>query len=203
MEMKPPSLVVIILTQANIKDTKSGLYPVKLLNEFACYSLTEWDDSVSKQYSQYSQSSQRTNDEKFLNAPVKAMFELQHFKEANLCVTVGQIANVYIDLDGSSMLALSVGKRQIQLIRENIDVASARIGLNPAYKAGVTNFNEFPQVVDDLAGKICAFKIIGSGENMERKLAGKTFLWRTLTAAIRSTDNIVLTVASSGIASLY
>ncbi|KAI4334689.1 hypothetical protein L6164_013404 [Bauhinia variegata] len=31
---------------------------------------------------------------------------------------------------------------------------------------------------------------------------GKTFLWRTLTAAIRSTGNIVIAVASSGIASL-
>ncbi|KAI4347678.1 hypothetical protein L6164_008468 [Bauhinia variegata] len=55
----------------------------------------------------YSQSSQIIDDEIFLkNAPVKAMFELQHFKEAE-----------------------------------------------------VTNFNEFPQAIDDLAGKICAFKI--------------------------------------------
>ncbi|KAI4328560.1 hypothetical protein L6164_020904 [Bauhinia variegata] len=30
----------------------------------------------------------------------------------------------------------------------------------------------------------------------------KTFMWRTLTAAIHSTGNIVLAVASSGIASL-
>ncbi|KAI4334691.1 hypothetical protein L6164_013406 [Bauhinia variegata] len=114
MEMNPASLVVIILTQANIKDTKSSLYPVgvqsywtasklfidehiKEINEFKA-SLAKWDSFVSKQYSQYSQSSQMTDDEKFIkNTPLKAMFELQQFKEANLCVTVGQIAKVYTD----------------------------------------------------------------------------------------------------------
>ncbi|KAI4351317.1 hypothetical protein L6164_005691 [Bauhinia variegata] len=227
LSKKAPSNVLVSgLYPAGVQSywTASKLFideDIKEINEFKA-SLAKWDDSVSVQYSQYSQSSQMTEDEKFLkNAHVKAMFELQHFKEANLCVTVGRIAKVYTDPGWFFYACTKCGKKTnpidqgkyrcgqcktldstphtseahhlinlkvvMLFIRYRVEVLvhddenHARFVLWDrecmeliGHIAGVTNFNEFPQAVDDLAGKICAFKIkpqIGGATSLGQEIS--------------------------------
>ncbi|KAI4332312.1 hypothetical protein L6164_017234 [Bauhinia variegata] len=124
MEMKPPSPVVIILTQANIKDTKtkllsSGLYPVGVQSYW-------------------------TTSKLFINEDIKEINEFKARYRVEVLVHDKENHARFVLWDRECMkLTGHIINELIEHLRE----------------ARVTNFNEFPQAVDYLVGKICAFKI--------------------------------------------